>query len=64
MAKVRVDKEKCVGCGACVALAPEVFELDSSNKSSVKVEDVEGELLEKVKEAKEACPVGAIEIEE
>jgi len=64
MAKVKVDKDKCIRCGACVAIASEIFELDSSGRSSVKVEEVDGELLEKAKEAKNTCPVGAIEIEE
>ena len=64
MAKVSVDKDKCVGCGACVAVAPEVFELGEDGKSSVKSENVDGELLEKAKEAKKTCPVGAIQVEE
>lgn len=25
----------CIGCGACVALAPEVFELDAANQARV-----------------------------
>ncbi len=64
MAKVRVNKDKCIGCAACTIIAPEVFELGEDGKSKVKVEDVSGELLEKAKQAKETCPTGAIEIEE
>jgi len=26
MVKVRVNKETCIGCGVCWALAPDVFE--------------------------------------
>jgi len=27
MAKIKIDKNKCIGCGACVALCPAIFEL-------------------------------------
>ena len=26
--KLNVDQEKCIGCGACVAIAPENFDFD------------------------------------
>ena len=58
---VKVDKEKCIGCGLCSNLCPEVFELGEDGKARVK----EGADLEKnkdcIKEAAESCPVGAIE---
>lgn len=58
---VKVNKEKCIGCGLCTTICPEVFELGDDGKSNVK----EGADLEKnkdcIKEAKESCPVGAIE---
>ena len=61
--KVKVNKDKCIGCGTCVALAPEVFEIDDDGKSKIK----EGADLEKnkevIKQAKDACPTQAIEIE-
>jgi len=61
--KVKVNKEKCIGCGLCLNLAPEVFELDEDNKSRLR----EGADLEKnekeIKEAIQSCPVGAIEEE-
>ncbi|MFA5070468.1 MAG: ferredoxin [Patescibacteria group bacterium] len=34
--KIAVDPEKCIGCGACVALCPEVFEIGGDGKSRVK----------------------------
>ncbi len=58
--KVGVDEEKCIGCGACVSICPEVFELGENGKSVVKQKETE---LECVKEAKEACPVGAITVD-
>ncbi len=57
----KVDKEKCISCGLCSNLCPEIFELTEDGKAKIK----EGADWEKnkecVKEAKEGCPVGAIE---
>ena len=55
MAKVSVDQDKCIGCGACVATCPAVFEL-KDGKAVVKGEgDCD-------KAAAEGCPVGAISV--
>lgn len=53
-----MDKKKCIGCGLCVSLCPEVFQLDEEGKSVVKNSQGKCE----VEEAVESCPVGAIEI--
>lgn len=58
MKKLVVDKEKCVGTQACIAIAPEVFELGGDGKSQVK--DQKGADESKIKDAINACPVGAI----
>ncbi len=65
MAVVKVDEEKCIGCGACVALAPSIFEMDMEKmKSRVKKQPESEEEVNLAKEAAEACPVGAITVEE
>ena len=51
--------DSCIGCGACVSICPEVFELNENGKSIVKQKETD---LDCAKEAKETCPVGAIEI--
>lgn len=33
--KLIVDKETCIGCGTCVALCPDVFEIKEDGKSEV-----------------------------
>jgi ferredoxin len=53
---IKVDKEKCIGCGLCVSLCKEVFALGKDGKAFPKVQKD----LPCVKEAIEACPVSAI----
>jgi ferredoxin len=64
--KLKVDKEKCIGCGACIGIAPEVYEFDDEGFARVKKteEDKEIEINEENKdaaiEALENCPTEAI----
>lgn len=51
--------DTCIGCAACVAIAPDNF--DYQEGVSVVINE---EITESTKEAVDACPVGAIEIEE
>lgn len=62
--KVTVDKGACIGCGACEAVCPEVFRLGSDGLSEVIVSIISPDLESSVREAAEACPVSAIQIEE
>jgi len=59
MAKIMVDKEKCIGCGACAATCPATFEM-KEGKAHVKQANVKKITCEK--DAAEGCPVGAITI--
>ena len=66
--KVSIDQEKCIACGTCVAICPEVFVMKDNGKVEVKDDlkgkDVAKELEEKVREAHDGCPATAIIIEE
>ncbi len=53
---VRIDKEKCIGCGLCAQVCGEVFEIGDDSKAKVKAQKD----LPCVKEAIEQCPVNAI----
>mgnify|MGYP001770640779 CR=1 FL=1 len=65
MAKVWVDKNLCIACGSCIAIAPEIFEWDTDGKSKAKISEINDQnLLELAKNAQMACPTGAIKIEE
>jgi ferredoxin len=59
---VRILRSECCGNAQCVENAPDVFVLDSKNKSTVV--DSDGASLEKLIEAAEACPCSAIIIED
>ena len=53
---VKVDKDKCIGCGTCEGICGEVFELGDDGKAEVKSQKE----IPCVKEAIESCPVNAI----
>ena len=59
--KVKVNDDACIGCGACVAIAPEVFEINDEGLSSAINEEVSEENRDAAHEAVESCPTGAIE---
>jgi ferredoxin len=63
--KISIDKEKCMGCGTCFAMSPEIFAPDIDGKAKLVVTETEDpELIEKAKTAKDMCPNGAIVIDE
>lgn len=55
---VKVDKAKCIGCGACAAICPDVFEIGSDGKSAIKNPKAKCDF----KAAVDGCPVGAISL--
>ena len=62
--KVKIDRDVCIGCGICVSICPEIFEMDDENIAVVKTESVQAELEPGVREAAEGCAVEAIIIKE
>lgn len=60
--KVKVDRELCIGAASCVALAPEIFELDSEGIAIITNPD--GDSLEALIEAAKSCPTNAIIVED
>lgn len=69
MAKIKLEREKCIGCGSCQALCPKYFELVDDGKSHIigsekkEIEELEVEKIECAQAAAEACPVQCIHIE-
>lgn len=56
---VQVDQEKCIGCGACASMCPDVFRMNDQGKAEVLSE----ENKECAQEAAQSCPVDAITVE-
>jgi len=61
MKKIIVDGNKCIGCGLCESLCPEIFEL-KNGKSIAKEGNIEKN-KECIEEAISSCPTQAISIE-
>ena len=72
--RVKVDRDLCIGAASCIALLPEVFELDEEAKAVIKrltgdknSDWAEGKELsadaKMVLEAARSCPTNAIIIE-
>ncbi len=58
--KVKVNPDVCIGCGACQAIAPDVFEINDEGIAQEISEEVKENLVEDATDAKEGCPVNAI----
>lgn len=73
--RIRVDRDLCIGAASCVALLPEVFELDEEGKAVMKrvMGDKTSEWVDykelsaeaqMILEAARSCPTSAIIIED
>lgn len=56
---IKVDNNKCIGCGLCVTMCPKVFKMNDDNKSEVISQDDRDCAVSAVS----ACPVKAITID-
>lgn len=62
MKKIIVNKDACMGCGACVAIDPDHFEFNDDGLSQTKSNDnLDSNNLAS---AISSCPTGAISIDE
>lgn len=74
--KVVYNKEECIGCGTCLFICPVFFEMaddgkpflkgssknDGTGNFELEIKDIKEEDIKCLKEAVEACPVQAIEV--
>lgn len=58
--KLKVNKDICIGCGACQAIAPEVFEIEDDGLAKAINTEIDEDLKDDAIDAKEGCPVEAI----
>ncbi len=56
--KIEVDRDLCIGDGACVGEAPNTLEMDDDNIAIVTNDD--GHTPEEILQAAQVCPVDAI----
>ena len=59
--KIVVDKEKCIGCGACVSTAEDYFKLGEDGKSEV-IKDYDQKDSAVIQTAIDSCPGEAISL--
>ena len=62
--KVVVDYDLCASTGACMQICPEVFEVRSDGYLYVLQDEPGSELDDKVRQAADLCPTGAITLED
>ena len=65
MKKIKVDKDKCIGCGACTAIAGDVFSFNDegyaeTDENNNIIDTMDEELKNDCIDALEGCPVDAI----
>jgi ferredoxin len=56
---ISVDKNLCIGCGACTSLCPNVFKINENDR---KAEVISQEDEECAKNTASSCPVQAISV--
>ena len=68
--KVIQKQDECIGCGACVAMCPDHWEMNKEGKAVLKGAKLNNDVYEKEvddigcnMEAAEGCPVNCIHIE-
>ena len=61
--ELKVNKDKCIGCGMCVSTLGEVFDFDEDGQAKVIESPVKEENEETAAElaGDNGCPTGAIE---
>lgn len=58
MKEIKVDKDLCIGCGACAAYCPDTFKIDDDGLAIA----IKSEVNDDVISAAENCPTDAIKI--
>jgi ferredoxin len=59
---IKYHRDKCIGAGSCVQLAPDTWELDDEGLAVLKKAEFTEEELDKQVKAAKSCPAHAIEI--
>jgi ferredoxin len=63
-----VDQDTCIACGACGAVAPDIFDYNDEGVAFVLLDENEGtaevpdELWDELEDASEGCPTESIKV--
>ena len=57
---ITIEKDDCIGCGACQALLPEIFEFDDEGLAAVKMTESTNFSELDLEEITSICPTSAI----
>lgn len=60
--KAIVDQDTCIGCELCANICPDVFHMEDDGKSHAIEDQISEELEGDAQEARDSCPVAAIDI--
>lgn len=62
--KAYVNKDTCIACELCTQICPDVFSMDDDGKSVAINDDIPENLHDEAVEARDSCPVSAIDIKD
>ena len=62
--KAYVNKDTCISCELCTQICPEVFSMDDDGKSVAIEDEIPKDIEDIAVEARDSCPVSAIDIKE
>ena len=62
MPEITVDRDRCIGSGMCVVYAPGTFAHDDA--ATAFVLDALTDPLDEIRTAVDACPTGALQLEQ
>ena len=63
--KITLDREGCIGCGACTSVAPDFFEMGDDGKSQLKgkkKDELDLDNYDNILDAANTCPVNVIHV--
>jgi ferredoxin len=60
---VYIEETECIGCGSCVEICPEVFQMQEGEEKAEVIKP-EGGPEDQIQEAMDTCPVSCIHWEE
>ncbi len=62
--KAYVDDDLCIGCGTCPEVCPDVFHMTDEGIAHAIDGDIPEDVLGIAKQARDSCPVEAIDIDD